>query len=314
MKISEVHTRLDRRCVIAIRQHGGIFDIISKLDMHVPAYVFYEGEKIYLQMFFQKTIKQNPALSPVLSRKDLVEKRSYNSISERINNVESMKVISKLLEVSSVALNNVYIIMGELFFDFRFHSSRLHEINDILSEVIGLGENFRMVKMTFSRSLRERNEELHSSMPLAVVRYSVPVPQDSEISKYMKENHPDSVAEIEGSTATGSGNDVKVLFYTSTPVLLKGIDIISERDHVYQLYVFEKTLAEGRRRGNEARIPRIAFFLTFDDGRLTDTTFVPAAEADEYVRIMMTSLMVDHETHPLLEYYSVLDEKIWEWI
>ena len=312
MKIDARYSKLDRRCVIAIRQHGGIFDIMSRLEDQVPAYVFSENDMTYLQLFFPKTGKQNPVLSPILSRKDLVEKRSYYSITERINNVEGMKVISRILEASSVASNNAYMLRNELFFDFRFHSSRLHEINDILSEVIGKNINFRIVRLAHSRSLRERMEEIHSHTPLAVVRYSVPIPRDNEIARYMEKNHPDVVAEMEGRSR--SGNKIKALFYTSEPVDMKGIEAISTEDHVYESHIFERTVSEGQRRGNEAGIPRIAFFLTLEKGRLLDTTFVPAAEADEYVGIMMKWLMVDHETHPLLEYYSELDEKVWEWI
>jgi hypothetical protein len=89
---------------------------------------------------------------------------------------------------------------------------------------------------------------------------------------------------------------------------------ISAKDNIYESYVNEKAFVEGRKRGNEARIPRIAFYLTIEDGRLFDTTFVPAAEADEYVSIMMNTLNSDHATHPLLEYYSELDDEVWEYI
>ncbi len=312
MKISEAHDKLNRRCVIAIRQKSGIFDVMSRVDDRVPAYVFSENEETYLQLFFHKNDRKSPALSPVLSRKDLIEKRSYYSISERINNIDGMKSITKLMETPSVALNEIYMLRNELFMDFRFHSNKLHEINDILSEVIGNNQNFRIVKMTFSRSLSERMQEIHSRTPLAVVRYSVPVPTDSEVYRYMEKNHPDAVAEIEGRSITEKG--IKVLFYTSEPIRMNGIEPISAEDLVYEAYISEKSLLEGRRRGNDARIPRIAFFLTMENGRLIDTTFVPAAEADEYVGIMMNALMVDHESHPLLEYYSELDEGVWEWI
>ena len=93
-----------------------------------------------------------------------------------------------------------------------------------------------------------------------------------------------------------------------------GVRTISRTDNIYETYVSEKSLVEGRKRGNEARIPRIAFFLTIEDGRLMDTTFVPAAEADEYISIMMSMFLDDHSPHPLFEYYSVLDDEAWNWL
>ena len=312
MKISEVHAKLDRRCVIAIRQHSGIFELLARMDQRIPAYTFVEDEKTYIQLFFPKTGKPNQILAPILSRKDLVEKRSYYSISERINNIQGMKVIGDLLEAPSVALNDAYLLKDELYMDFRFHGSRLHEINDILSGVIGKNHNFRIVKLTHSRTLRDRLQEMHSQTPLAVVRYSVPIPLDNPLMKYMAENHRDVVAEIEGRSVTDEG--IKILLYTSKPVEHGMAEAISREDNVYETHVYEKSLVEGRKRGNDARIPRIAFFLTLEGDRLFDTTFVPAAEADEYISIMMNSLMVDHGTHPLLEYYSELDEEVWEWL
>jgi len=312
MKISEVHEKLDRRCVIAIRQHTGIFGLLARMDQRIPAYTFTEDEKTFIQLFFPKSGKPTQSMNPILSRKDLVEKRSYYSITERINNFEGMKVIGNLLEAPSVALNDAYLLRDELYLDFRFHRSKLHEINDILAGVIGKNQNFRIVNLTHSRSLMERMNSMHRQAPLAVVRYSMNFPDDSTLMKYMADNHPDAVAEIEGRAVTDEG--IKVLLYTSKPVVAEGVTPISIEDNIYESYVNEKALVEGRKRGNDARIPRIAFFLTIEEGRLFDTTFVPAAEAEEYVSIMMNSMIVDHGTHPLLEYYSELDEDVWGWL
>ena len=312
MKISEVHAKLDRRCVIAIRQHTGIFELLARMDQRIPAYTFTEDDKTYIQLFFPKSGKPTLSMNPILSRKDLVEKRSYYSITERINNVEGMKIIGDLLEAPSVAPNDASLQKDELYLDFRFHSSKLHEIDDILSRVIGKNQNLRIVKLAHFRSLKDRIESMNSQTPLAVVRYSIPVPLDNPLMRYILENHPDAVAEIEGRSVTDEG--IKVLLYTSKPIVAEGVTPISINDNMYESYVYEKSLVEGRKRGNDARIPRLAFFLTIEEGRLFDTTFIPAAEADEYVSIMMNSLMSDHGSHPLLEYYSELDEEVWEWL
>jgi hypothetical protein len=148
MKISEVYAKLGRRCVIAIRQHTGIFELLARMDQRKPAHTFTEDEKTYIQLFFPKSGKPAPSMNPILSRKDLVEKRFYYSIKERINNVEGMMNIGSLLEAPSVALNDAYLLKDELYLNFRGHSSKLHEIDEILSEVKEKNQNFRIVKMT----------------------------------------------------------------------------------------------------------------------------------------------------------------------
>ena len=309
MKISEVHAKLDRRCLIAIRQHTGIFGLLARMDQRIPAYTFTEDDRTFIQLFFPKSGKPSQSMNPILSRKDLVEKRSYYPITERINNVEGMKVIGNLLEAPSVTLNDAYLLKDELYLDFRFHRRKLHEIYDILSGVIGKNQNFRIVKLMRSRTLRDMMQEIYLQTPLAVVRYSMPMPSDHPLMKYMAENNPDAVAEIEGRPVTEEG--MKVLLNTSKSVYAEGVTPISIDDNVYESSLYEKSLVKGRKRGNYARIPRIAFFLSIEEGRLFDTTFIPAAEADEYVSIMINTLNSGHASHSLLECYSELDEEVW---
>jgi hypothetical protein len=71
MKISEVHEKLDRRCVIAIRQHTGIFELLARMDQRIPAYTFTEDEKTFIQLFFPKSGKPAQSINPILSRNAL---------------------------------------------------------------------------------------------------------------------------------------------------------------------------------------------------------------------------------------------------
>ena len=52
MKISEVHAKLNRRCVIAIKQHNGVFEMLARMNEAVPAYTFVEDNRTYIQLFF----------------------------------------------------------------------------------------------------------------------------------------------------------------------------------------------------------------------------------------------------------------------
>jgi hypothetical protein len=282
------------------------------MEERIPAYTFTEEDKTYLRLFFPKTGKNNPALSPILSRKDMIEKSSYYSVTERINNIEGMRMVARLLETPSVALNNTYLLKDELYLDFRFHKNKLHAINDLLSEVIGKNLNFRVVSLTGSSNLKDRMEAIHKRTPLAVVRYSVPIPGNNPLLRYIVANDPETVAEIEGRTLSEKG--IKVILYTTKPFDQEGTEVISKEDNIYESYIYEKSIIQGRRLVNDTGIPRIAFFLTLDGDRLYDTTFVLAAEADEYVSVMMNSLMIGHGSPPMLEYYSKLNEAVWKWI
>jgi hypothetical protein len=312
LKISDGYSRLDRRCVVAILQRGGIFDLMVRLEDIIPAYVFSDSGKAQLQLYFQKSISRTSAINSILSREDVVEKRSYYSLTEKIENKSCTNLINDLISVPSANLSNAYVLKNELFIEFRFHHNKLLEVNSILSKVIGSDSDFRIVTMAISGSLREKLESVNQQTSLSIARFSTTLPEGNEVVSYLRKNHSDVVAEIEGRVLSEKG--VKVILYTSKPVIFSGIEVISEEENIYEFYVLQNPLIEARRLGNEARIPRTAFFMTIENDKLQDTTFIPTTEADEFLGIMMHLTAGREQGSPLLEYYSEIDKELWNWL
>ncbi|MHB1709474.1 MAG: hypothetical protein ACYCT2_08390 [Thermoplasmataceae archaeon] len=300
------------RCVIAIRQHEGIFGITARFKGKVPAYIFNEDNKTYLQLYFNKNNGETSRLSPLLSRKDLVEKNGYYSIAERINNIEGMQAIRQILELPSVVMNDTHMENDELYLDFRFISTYSAEVNALLASFIGKNDNFRIVEIGRPMGIRERLSRISAETPIAVVQTSSAIPEDNELIRTIAKEYPDVVAEAEGRSDVREG--VRVVLYSSKPLNVDGVIEISHQSHVYEARAFEKTLIEGRRRGNEARIPRISILLGIRNGRFFDTTFVPAAEADEYISILMSIMNENRESDTILEVYSIVRDEVWEWL
>ncbi|MHB8396814.1 MAG: hypothetical protein ACYDAZ_06680 [Thermoplasmataceae archaeon] len=312
MRITEVDRRIDIRCILAVRQNSDLFSITAMSEEQIPAYAFNENGKTFLQLFFHKDSGEMRKLSAILSRPDIVEKKSYYSVTERVNNIKEMRILAELLEISSVVINNTYLVGDELFLDFRYHHSRKDKVNSVLSSLIGVSDNVRIVKLGRSSGLRERMEEIDRETPLTMVQFSVPVPKDSPSMEQIVMDYPDTVGEIESRRMTDKG--VRALLHTSKPVKVKGVEEVSEKDCVYEAYLYENAFMEGRKRGNESRIPRIAYFITLEDGRLYDTTFVPTAEVEEYISILMSMAREFGKDAPILESYSPLSDDIWEWL
>ena len=133
MRITEVGRRIDMRCILAVKQSSGLFSITAMSEEQIPAYAFNDNGKTFLQLFIHKDSAETRKLSAILSRPDMVEKKSYYSVTERVNNVKEMKILSELLEISSVVMNNTYLMGDELFLDFRYHHSRKDRVNSALS-------------------------------------------------------------------------------------------------------------------------------------------------------------------------------------
>ena len=111
-----------------------------------------------------------------------------------------------------------------------------------------------------------------------------------------------------------SEKGVKVILYTEKPVELPGIEVISKEENIYEFYVLQTPLIEGRRLGIEARIPRAAFFMNIENNRLNDITFIPTSEADEFLGIMMHLRTGGAQDFPILEYYSEINNELWDWL
>ena len=312
LKISDAYSRLDRRCVIAIILRGGIFDLMVRMEETIPAYVFSDSDSTYLQLFFQKGISRTSTINSILSRKDLVEKRSYFSLTEKLESRKRIHIINELNRIPSVTISNTYVLKNELFIDFRFHHSKLLQVNAMLSNFIGKQPDFRIVTMSISATLREKLETIHSQTKLSIARFSTALPQGNEIVSYIGNNHLDAVAEIDGRVLSEKG--VKVILYTEKPVEVPGIGVISKVDNIYEFYGRQDPLIEARRLGNEAKIPRAAFFMTIENNRLHDITFIPTSEADEFLEIMMHLRTSGGQGPPVLEYYSELNPDLWNWL
>jgi hypothetical protein len=312
MRISIADGKLDTQCVLAIKLRSELFDLLSRTEERFQAYIFTESTDLYLQLFFHMMGRSNTIISPILSRSDVIAKRSYYTIAERIRNQENMIVITNLLEAPSVALNDTYMFKNELFIDFRFSSSKMHAIHEILSGFVGISPDFRIVSLTASRPMRARMEDLNRYVPLSVVKYSLNAPIDDPLVSNLNMLSEEAIGEIVGASSYEHG--LKVLVFTTTSLAENGFNVISQKDNIYEAYFKVQKLMEMRKQMGEARIPRFQVFLSIMEGRLYVTTFLPTPEAEEYISILFGSLMREPESKAALEYYSGLSDSVWDWI
>lgn len=307
-----MNSKLDGRCVIAIVGKTGVINILSRIEEGIPGYIYTEDEALFLQLFFAKNTKTSSALSSILSRSDVVSKGGYNIITEKVKESDIVRSISKLISSPSIAMNDTYAYRGELYLDFRFHSSRITIVNELLSELMHKMEGFRLVRLAGSRTLKERIEEMKTMADISIIQYSLPLEILDAFGNYMRKDHPDAVAEVEGrSYSIGA---VKMLLYTNKKVTYDGVEIISEKDYIYQYNSKEGEIIEGRNIGIESKIPRIAQYITLKDNRLVFTSFVPSAVSMDYVSLLLSSKIGKNNLTPILNYYADVDQEIWNWL
>ncbi len=229
-----------------------------------------------------------------------------------MSGIRGADIFMKIAAATSVILDYAYFERAELFIEFRFHSNCIQEVNNLLIDGIKSNDGFRVVKLANSRNIKDRMAEFNRLAPVSALRYSLPVPEDSPIGKYMSKYFPDSIGELQVYSATEEGT--KVLIYTSMSPDQEGLKVISADSKIYQLSINPKVLVEGQNMQSMARIPRLASFLTQEGGDLVYTTFVPAAEGDEFLSILSSLLTETFGSKPSVQYYSMLDDVAWDWI
>ncbi len=312
MRISEAYRKLDRRLIIAVKQSEGVFRVISTLQGRTPAYIFEDNGEGYLQMYFDKEMMPHGSLAAIVARNDVADRTNYYTLAEKMENPECIDTIHRIMATRSVTMNDSYLMKGELFVDFRFHNSVAADIIGILS---GNGKNppaFRLESMRESEGLRERMMGIHRESQLSLVRYSVDIPENIGLLKYLESDTGEVVAEVENRHIPKGG--ARIILYSTKPLDFNGITEISKTDNVYETYADDLGLLHGGGKDRMLRIPRLAFFLTKEHGRLVDTTIVQSTGAGDYVSYIMSMSGTEHDLKPIVEHYSALDEKVWEWL
>ena len=312
MRISEAYRKLDRRLIIAVKQSEGVFRVISTLQGRTPAYIFEENGEGYLQMYFDKEMMPHGSLAAIVARNDVTDRTYYYTLAEKMENPECIDTIHRIMATRSVTMNDSYLMRGELFLDFRFHNSVAADIIEILS---GNGENppaFRLESMRESEGLRERMMGIHRESQLSLVRYSVDMPDSIGLLEYLKSDTGEVVAEVENRHIPKGG--ARIILYSTKPLDFSGLTEISKTDNVYETYADDLGILRGGGKDRMLRIPRLAFFLTKEHGRLVDTTIVQSTGAGDYVSYIMSMGGTEHDLKPIVEHYSALDEKVWEWL
>ncbi len=312
--ISEVDRKLDRMCVLALRQDTLWFKMASRMESSAPAFIFQDSDKTFLQIYFPKDHVKKSDISAIMASPSGTEKDAYYTVTERINNVKHLSIISEIMDLPTVVAINSYLREGELFVAFRFHRSVIDDVEAHLVTLLELNGYARIVYMGNSPGIITLLDRINSDTPVSVVQYSF------DISSEAVRSHPlltaarsgsDVLAEVDVRQSTPEG--ARTIIYSKYK-LSAPFSVLSEEDCIYETTTNIAPFMEGRKRGNEARIPRIAVFLGAQKDRLVDTTFVPTSEAGEYISQYFGMMSGMKKGELRLETFSPLTKESWEWL
>lgn len=311
MLIRDKDKCLDTRLILRLRQETDLFRATAEMDNILPVFIFDEDEKVFMNTYFPKSqIIRN--LELVTRKFEAVELEDSYVTTTRINNVKDLAIIRKLLDIPSMMLNRSDMSHGFLNLYFRFHSSELAEVSDLLSEYTADKKNSRVDWLGPSPGIVDILDLINSQYPVSVVTYEVEVPSEDEPLHSLL--NQDILAEVKVS-ASEKGHFRAVLYtkgQLKTP-LPPGVSNISVIDGVYGFSLSSELLSLVKEASNDAHIVRMRFFAKPHDGKLQVTVFLPSSQVYDYYSILYNvaratknKVVVRH----LLPYSS----KVWEFL
>ena len=264
-------------CTFSIALKSIWFDMASKMSGRVPARLYEESGVPMIQMYFHKRGLSKERISVIMANRNSVEKQSYYSIAEKIENVEPVNEVLKIKEVPSVLMAESYVEGGNLYLSFRFHSSLLDQVNRVMDTVSRSNTSSRVVFLGASPGLIFLLNKISSNTPLSVIRIRMPIPNLEDV--------PQGLTGInligEGEARSIDMDKSRVILYSSMKV--EWASTISSKDNVFEMMLVEPFNLALAVKAHESRVPLMASFGTTVDSLVEITVFLPLSEVEDYL-------------------------------
>ena len=312
MRIEKLNWKNWKKCTIAIKVDSGIFKLLGSNMGKIQAFVFNEGMKSFVQLYFDDKTISSGGISRILSRKDVVRSDGYISISEELQSSDAAKLIFDLTEMSSVLIEQTYVIGNEIYFIFRFHNSFLSKISRLLTDYIAEDLKVRIVELVNADSIIDAVNNIKKNTEVLVVQISTLITKGRSTLEFVRSNYPDILSMPE--TRSRDDNGYRVIIFSKKELNMKGMNPISLKEGLYEGRLIDPYLVKKRKLTNDSRIPRFGAFYYIHENRLVDTTFIPKEMAQNYIRTYFEAIG-DLDTYKaIIEVFSEANDEVWKQI
>ena len=285
MFLRDVDMKLDRRGLISLEQDGQISPLLKKEIQRIPCYIFSEDGKTFVKLFLSKNRKDASETMGILTALEAEERKDSYVVTQRINNVEQMKIIRELIRIRTVVVHHTYVEGTRMFFDFRFHHTMNHEVSAILSRYTENHLKTRVVDLGQCRGLHAVIGRIQEKTPLTLVEWGIPL--EGEIAELFS---PFRECIVESENLTYGDEEFRGLVYSEddpSKILDQKFSVISPREGIYEVNYKHDALQEVRTRLNSESIPRIEYFLHIVPSGIRVLVLVPSHVSEDYVRILL---------------------------
>jgi AAA+ ATPase superfamily predicted ATPase len=210
------------------------------------------------------------------------------------------RFIGDLIKIPSVVMNYVYVSGGRHFFNYRFHSSSLKEVSNLL-----LSENkpssVQVESISMSRGLKQSLETFHKNAGLSVV-VARSIPPKEEFTEDKNPMGSNWSREVKANDSEGR---IRGVYYGAKEI--KAEDVLKISDGIYEADTDNPVLKYLSSKQDELIIPAISRFQTLINEDFTLVEVLPSLYKDDYIEMLSKASRLFPEWHLTLTEVESLD-------
>ena len=311
MLVRDIDKALDMRIVLKLRQNSELFNLLSELKTKLPVYIYGKNQETWMTAYFSKNMKVQK-IDILLRRFDAIELEDSFAIDTRINNVNDLAIISKLMELPSFIINRSDISEGFLNIYARFHSSQMDEVSLLLSEYTSDIENSRVDWLGPSPGIMSIMDLINSEYPVSLITYQIPMNGERNIFGKLKDE--EVIAEVKNMNSRNGA--FRAVLYTENPLKEEEMNeffAISKNGKIHMIEMENTFLSLVREAANNSHIMRVRFFIKPSGDRLETSVFVPTENVYEYYSILF-NIARKYGNRITVKHILPYSQEIWNYV
>lgn len=202
MLIRDIDRKLDMRLVLRVRENTELFNAFQDFNSKLPVFIYHRDNETWMKTYIPNE-KGNTKIPILLKKFRDVELDEAYVIDGRINNLKDLEIINTLSAVPSFLINRSDIDSGFLNVYARFHSLKLDEVSEILSEYTMDRENARIGWLGPSMGISSIIGLINADYPISLITFQLPMEREDEFLNSIKSDYI-----LEASHASGKNGAI----------------------------------------------------------------------------------------------------------
>lgn len=255
---------LDMECSILLSGELQIFQLAKKLDIFAVAMPLIRKSKVEIYIFFPEEASQKLENRIFLEQYHAKLSNKTWSIFVTSDEISEILPFRELSTINSVYFETMYVQNGNFVVNFKFHNSDLQKVSRYVMDAISLSSPNVSVKLSYigpSRSLMDTLKVISSKFMLYSVSFASKPPERNK----QPDDNPLGLKWTRFLRFPSEEQNIHGIYKISgEPVSMRGVNIISEKNGIYEAVTSNTVLKELALESNAVPLARFCENQEFD--------------------------------------------------